>query len=92
MGLPIMYIVIDRKPEDRCKIQNSACGQSGIMMHLKLVMTAADEADQNKSVHGEDDVLHGAAVLKELVQPWAQSGHIVCANHTLLPLVIHCCS
>jgi hypothetical protein len=38
---------MDRKPEDGCKIQNSANGRSGIMMQLKLVKSARHEA----SVH-----------------------------------------
>ena len=35
-GLPC-YIAIDRKPENGCKIQNSACGDSGVMLRLKIV-------------------------------------------------------
>jgi hypothetical protein len=40
-GLP-MYVAMERKRDDGCKIQNSACGTSGIMMRLKLVKTADD--------------------------------------------------
>eukprot|EP00171_Calliarthron_tuberculosum_P023795 IDg23795t1 len=40
-GLP-MCVAIDRKPENGCEIQNSACGRSGIMMRLHLVTTAED--------------------------------------------------
>ena len=29
-----MYVVIDHKPENRCEIQNAACGHSGVMIHL----------------------------------------------------------
>ena len=36
IGLPC-YISIDRKPDKGCKIQNSACGESGVMLRLKLV-------------------------------------------------------
>jgi hypothetical protein len=32
-GLP-MYVAIDRKPENGCEIQNSACGKSGVMLRL----------------------------------------------------------
>eukprot|EP00171_Calliarthron_tuberculosum_P005610 IDg5610t1 len=38
-GLP-QYVAIDRKPENGCEIQNSACGRSGVMMQLQLVTTA----------------------------------------------------
>ena len=31
------YIAIDRKPENGCEIQNLACGESGVMLRLKLV-------------------------------------------------------
>ena len=33
VGLP-MYVAIDRKPENGCEIQNSACGKSGVMLRL----------------------------------------------------------
>ena len=39
LGLP-MYVEIDRKPENGAEIQNSACGQSGIMMRLRIVKSA----------------------------------------------------
>jgi hypothetical protein len=35
-GLP-QYVTIDRKPENGCEIQNTACGMSGVMLQLKLV-------------------------------------------------------
>ena len=33
-GLP-HYVAIDRKPENGCEIQNSACGVSGVLLRLK---------------------------------------------------------
>jgi hypothetical protein len=33
---------MDQKPENGCEIQNSACGRSGVMIHLKLVKTAME--------------------------------------------------
>ena len=36
MGLPT-YVAIDRKPDNGCEIQNSACGVSGIMLRLNLM-------------------------------------------------------
>ena len=44
MGLP-MYVAMDRKPEDGLEIQNSCCAISGIMCQLKLVKTAAANAE-----------------------------------------------
>ena len=43
MGLP-HHVAMDRKPEHGCEIQNSCDGISGIMMRLKLVKSAAAEA------------------------------------------------
>lgn len=77
-GLP-QYIAIDRKPENGCEIQNAACGRSGIMMQLKLVKTA-EEQDAAHLNTGEDGLMHGTAVLKQLVLPWANSQRIVCAD------------
>jgi hypothetical protein len=76
-GLP-QYIAIDRKPKFGCEIQNSCCGRSGIMMRLKLVKTMEE---QNAHIEpGDDGLLHGTAVLKYLVLPWARTDRIVCAN------------
>jgi hypothetical protein len=60
MGLP-QYVAIDRKPENGCEIQNSACGDSGVMLRLKLVKTAEAE-DQNVQEDG-DSIPHGAKIL-----------------------------
>ena len=43
MGIP-HYVAIDRKPEAGCEIQNAADGNSSIMMRLKLVKSAIEEA------------------------------------------------
>jgi Transposase IS4 len=74
-GLP-MYVVIDRKPENGCEIQNSACGRSGVLP-LKLV-TAEDESRHAEATSG--GLLHGTNVLKGLVMPWARTGLIVAAD------------
>lgn len=51
-GLP-QYVAIDRKPENGCEIQNSACGESGVMLRLKLVKTAeAEDLSANEDEHG----------------------------------------
>lgn len=77
IGLP-MYVAIDRKPENGCEIQNSACGKSGIMLRLKLVTTAEDEASLRdvSSAH----LPHGTIVLQQLVSPWSGTNRIVCAD------------
>lgn len=76
-GLP-MYVVIDRKPENGCEIQTSACGRSSIMMRPHLVTTARDE-ERRTSPH-EQGLLHGTVVLSRLVSPWVGSGRTVCAD------------
>ncbi|KAG7363996.1 transposase IS4 [Nitzschia inconspicua] len=77
MGLP-MYVAIDHKPENGCEIQNATCGQSGFMLRLKLVKTAAEESTTTQ-VHNES-LLHGTAVLKFLVSSWRFTGRILCAD------------
>jgi hypothetical protein len=76
-GLP-QYIAIDRKPEFGCEIQNSCCGRSGIMMRLLLVKTM--EEQHTHAQPGDGGLLHGTAVLKYLVLPWARTDRIVCAD------------
>jgi Transposase IS4 len=77
-GLP-MYVAIDRKPENGCEIQNSACGRSGIMLRLKIVKTAREER-ANADNDNSDGLLHGTIVLKELIDPWFFSERLVCAD------------
>jgi Transposase IS4 len=52
IGLP-MYVAMDRKPEDGCEIQNCCCGNSGIMMQLRLVKTAAAECEASGFEDGD---------------------------------------
>ena len=77
LGLP-QYVAIDRKPENGCEIQNSACGDSGVMLRLKLVKTA--EAEDHNVQEDESSIPHGAKILRELVQPWVNTERIVCAD------------
>ena len=77
MGLP-MYVSMERKPDSGCEIQNSACGESGVMIHLKIVKTAEEE-DQCARLDS-NGLLHGTSVCKYLVEPWAFSERIVCAD------------
>jgi hypothetical protein len=48
-----MYMAIDRKPENGYEIQNAACGNSDVMLRMKLVKTAEDEG----TIIEEDDNL-----------------------------------
>ena len=78
VGIP-QYVAIDRKPENGCEIQNAGDGVSGVMMQLKLVETAESEALH--AVEGEDGLLHGTVILKQLLEPWAGQGdRVVCAD------------
>ena len=72
-GLP-HYISIDEKPENDLEVQNSGCGECGIMIRLKLVKGGSDHDNV------ENGVTHGASILRELVLPWVNTHRIVCAN------------
>jgi len=77
LGLP-MYISMDRKLENGCEIQYTACERSGIMLRLHLVTTAAD---QNARLSADESrPLHRSTVLHRLVGRWAGTGCIVCAD------------
>ena len=76
-----MYRAINRKPENGSEIQNSADGQSGIMIILKIGTTALEAAANNQHKENENGevLLYGIKVLKDLVMPWANTDRIVCA-------------
>ena len=61
-GLP-HYIAIDRKPENGLEVQNAACGDSGIMIQLKLVKGESDNDDIDNDKN-QDNVPHGAKVAR----------------------------
>jgi len=73
-----MHVSIDRKLENGCKIQNAACGRSGIMLQLHLVTTVADQHAHLSA--DESRLLHKTTVLHRLVRPWAGTERIVCAD------------
>ena len=73
-----MYVAINRKPENGCEIQNTACGCSGVMIRLKIVKTAEEE--NASAVTDDDGNNHGTNVLKFLVEPWVRMDHCVCAE------------
>ena len=74
-----MYIAIDRKPDNRCEIQDVACGRSKIMIRLKLVKTSTEEAADSIA---EDDQghLYDTKVLLGSILPWANYDYVVCAD------------
>lgn len=74
-GLP-MYVAIDRKPESGCEIQAACCGQSGVMIQLKIVKSSKCRARQEEP----SAVNHGTAVCKDLVKPFAGTHRIVVAD------------
>jgi Transposase IS4 len=76
-GLP-MYVAIDRKPENGCEIQNTACAKSGVMIRMKIVKTAEEE--RTHVIIGSDGLLHGTKILKFLISPWIFSHRMVCAD------------
>ena len=81
-GLP-QYVAIDRKPENGCKIQNAACGRSGVILRLKLVKgidLVCEEDNDDDEQNNESSLLHGTQVLKTVVSPWFGSNRIVCAD------------
>jgi len=77
VGIP-MYVAIECKSENGCEIQNVACGRSGILLRLKIVTTAVDQAANLSDA--ERGLLHGTAVMQRLVAPWEGSEWIVCAD------------
>jgi hypothetical protein len=78
MGLP-HYVAIDRKPENGCEVQNAACGRRGIMLNIRLVTTAEVEARWTADIE-DTELGHGTAILSRLVQTWAGTGRILCAD------------
>ena len=77
IGLP-MYIAIDHKPENGCKIQNSACGKSGVMLRL-LIVKSAEDSDLH-TLENDEGIAHGTSILKYLCLPWANTRRGVCAD------------
>jgi Transposase IS4 len=71
------YDSIDRKPESGCELQNTGCGNAGVLRRLKLVVSAEDEAASHAS---HPEILHGTKLLTDLVRPWAGSVRVICAD------------
>ena len=78
-----MYVAIDQKPENGCEIQNAVCGDSGIMIQIKLVKSKKEEErieEEEGEVDGEDDLNHGTTVLLDILALWYHSDCVVCAD------------
>ena len=73
-------MAIDCKPDNSCKIQNAACGQSEVMLQLNLVKTANKMANKVANRDGNNNTLHGTQVLTNLVSPWYNTNCVVCAD------------
>ena len=56
-----MFVAMDRKPENETDIKNAASGQYRIMMRLRNVKSARNEADQEDD---EDNTPCGTKVLE----------------------------
>ena len=62
IGLP-NYVAFDRKPENRCKVQDACDGRSKVAIQLKLVEGAADDIELESDDPGG---LHGTRVMEQL--------------------------
>jgi hypothetical protein len=57
-----MYMTIDHKPENGCRIQNAAYRTSGVILRLKLVKMVKEEGAN--AVEGDNGLLYGTALLR----------------------------
>ena len=76
MGFP-KYVSMYRKLDNGEEIQNAACRHSRVMMRLRIINYAMNEADQK---YDKDNLPHGTKVLKESFLPWDNTDMIVCAD------------
>ena len=74
-GLP-HYVAIDRKPENGCELQTAACGESGIMLSIEVVMAKEDY----KGKLFQSGCSHSVAMTRRLTNNWANSNRIVIAD------------
>ena len=78
IGLP-MCVEMDRKPKNGCEIHSACCGESGIMLRLKLRKTGRAMA-REECAKEDKDLNEGTKVLKELVMPWAKTDRLAVAD------------
>jgi len=77
-GLP-HYSVIDRKPDNGLELQNIVCVESGIMLYLKLVKSAKEEARNDRLKFNEEELAYGKGtrVILELTKQYAGTRRLV---------------
>lgn len=71
---------MDKKPKNGCEIQNSCCGVSGILLHLKIVKLNSLLSEEELEEEENSTMLHGTKLLIELVHLWSNTDRVVCAN------------
>ena len=79
---------MDRKPDDGCEVQNSCCGESGIMMRLKIekgTLSSADDLttlpiDTDGALDLDSNNNAGTNTVLELTKPWWHTNRVVLAD------------
>lgn len=64
---------IDRKPESGCEIKTSTCGESSIILQLRIVKNGKDKEQRYKRENGANR----AFFTKELLAPWKNNNRFV---------------
>ena len=77
-GLP-HYTALERKPDNGLELQNIVCVESGIMLYLKLVKSAEEEARNDRLKFDEKELTYGKGtrVILELTKQYAGTGRLV---------------
>lgn len=75
IGLP-HYVAYDRKPENGCELKSAACGKSGIMLRMELVMGHTSGMRRDFT----EEFSHTTALTLRLVQPWLKTNRVVCGD------------
>ena len=70
-----------RRQKQRRRGSKAACGESGVMLRLKLVKGGSYEKHEpDGQQDGATRMLHGTRVLLFLLSPWYNSQSVVCAD------------
>ena len=91
-----MYVAMDWKPKNGCKIKNSCDKMASIMLQLKLVVTKEEEerrrACNNISLSAKEQQEKNVKVLIELIEPWANNNivRIVCGDSFFASVYVCC--
>ncbi|KAL9179705.1 hypothetical protein ACHAXT_008995 [Thalassiosira profunda] len=79
IGLP-QYVEMERKPDNGMELQDVACVESKVMLQLKVVDAAEEEARREKDLDLPESytgLKHGTKVTLELVEPWNRTGRLL---------------